>query len=207
MLFRETVVLSHSLGLYVSDVFLLAGYILIFVIFFVIIDNLLIAKDKFLSNIIFNKEYDAGVAKMQSFKKAPRISTEDLSVFQFQKLRQLRKKETEMHQSLKPSYKRVVKVKLNKEEKRFVDKKLDSKFEKPAKQSAAKGSGQQSKEAQSSSKKSRSEARSEEEDLIMSIELENRILELRSSGMKNDQIFQELRKEFDEDDIKKMLSS
>ena len=87
-------------------------------IFFVVINSLLVSSDNSLKVLLKNKEEEeiVHVGEPEDDSKAPRLSTHEMSIDQFRKLEELRRLK-KLRPDVTPTYKETVKIKFEKKQK------------------------------------------------------------------------------------------
>jgi len=246
-LLNVVVLFGNPASEFLFEIVILVAYLLIFVVFFYTTHYLFAAGDALLRNILKDKDEPSLEVEKTSYKYGG-LNTEDISINQFQRLEEIRRKQRHHTSISKPSYKKVVKVNVEKnsrhdkhkqvehgalidgdfetedndsgvtkeqEEEPREDAFLEELYQEQLAEEAENDPKARTKKASSpaklpkakKTKASSSKTSSDEDDLILTIELENQILELKSDGLSDKQIIEKLKKKFKEEDIHTILTN
>ncbi|MFH1440001.1 MAG: ABC transporter permease [Candidatus Woesearchaeota archaeon] len=252
-MFKHLVLLSKDLGDYFFEIMILVIFVMIFVIIFTIFNYLFVTNDKSLKNFINDRKEDRKWVDVSRYggSRSPRLSTEELSLNQYRRLEELKAKGRAHESQIKPTYKDVVNVKIDKHISKHIDnntkdsgaeyvkakvyKRREEEHEEPRgdeylqelyeeqleevdckngkNDSSKKGNNQNRKTSSAEDVKAKAQkaitkrGENEADDLILSIELENEILELKHKGLKEDEIVERLKDKYDEEDISMVLAN
>ncbi len=265
-LLKNTVLFGKSLGSYSFELMILVVCVLVLTTLFVMIYYLFGENEGTLRRIIKDKHEHHPHPDDFDKPRSPSLSTEEMSMHQYQHLEELRKIRAKQIAQSKPTYQSIVKVKLDnkpkieprtdsrdlregratigslrqsgnqyensrqsredKEESRG-DEYLEELYEKEYKdEDQKKGiavprrsnddddmqeigkSGSKSVSSKKQGKKGRDvEDREDADNLIASIDLENKILQLKHKGLKDSEIIAKLKGRYPESEIKDILSN
>lgn len=247
-LFTKMMLLSSKLSENITYILTLLIIALLFVTVFIVLNYVLLTDYSKLLNIIKVKKRDyyghdyVDINKLRNYQQ---LNTEELSKEDYALMTLLSQRSKNVARGVRPQYKSIVNVKLNKDEKRnlrnFEEKKIE-KLEEHMKMAAQKRQEERQEKkyctpSHTNAKQQEdnvfhekqhsqhyvgdvachpshptngdaskgNDSKRDEEDLIMSIELENEILELKNKSMRDEEIVEKLKGKFDINDIKRII--
>jgi ABC-type multidrug transport system permease subunit len=227
-LLKHSVLFGKGLSAYFYEIMILFVILLLFVTFFVAIYYMLLEKDYSIKNI-YNEKSNKAYRDMQRVQKSvPSISTDRLSVSQFQQLEELRRLRRHNDAPIRPSYKKTVNVqvqknkKVNEFKKTSVETNKEGEFKEDVEaprgdeyleelykqQLESDGETTIRKEVTATTRAKKIKPHTEdEEELLTTVELEGEVLELKQSGKSDADIIKKLKKTYDEEDIRIVLAN